>query len=157
VATLTELIIARIVAMTTVQALVGKNPTFDAEADQYAVRDGILHTDDPYPGVVVDLQTQTHEKDLSDRGGLIHATVAIRAISFSKPEAWALRTALAFDGSGPNDDARTSGLDAWRDISAGLWGMGLDTETIEHLDPADGEDRDVWIVESLYLVDYREQ
>lgn len=155
--TLTEIIIARIVAMDTVRDLVGRNPNLEGD-DALAIRDGILHADDPYPGIVIDLQSQEHERDLDDRGGLIHAVVAVRTISFSKPQAWALRTAVAYDGGGPNDPTRESGLDGFRDIMGqDIWGIGLATETLEHLDPQDGEDRDIWIVESTYNVDYREQ
>ena len=155
--TLIEIIIARIVAMESVRALVGRNPHLDGDA-ALAIRDGMLHADDPYPGIVVDLASQEHERDLQDRGGLIHAVVEVRTISFSKPEAWALRTAIAYDGGEPNDPTRSTGLDGFKDISNdAVWGCGLVSETTQHLEPSDGEDRDIWIVESVYNVDYQEQ
>ena len=58
--TLIEIIIARIVAMESVQALVGRNPNLTGD-DALAIRDGMLHADDPYPGIVVDLASQEHE------------------------------------------------------------------------------------------------
>jgi hypothetical protein len=155
--TLIEIIIARILAMESVRAIVGRNPNLTGD-DQLAIRDGMLHADDPYPGIVVDMPSQEHERDLKDRGGLIHAVIEVRALSFSKPVAWALRTAVAFDGGQPNDPDRTTGLDGFKDIAEhGIWGMGLVSETTAHLDPSDGEDRDIWIVQSTYHVDYQEQ
>ena len=155
--TLIEILIARIVAMDTVQALVGQNPNLTGE-DAMAIRDGMLHADDPYPGIVVDLASQEHERDLQDRGGLIHAVIEVRTISCSKPQAWALRTAIAYDGGEPNDPARSTGLDGFNDISGNaIWGCGLVSETTQHLAANDGEDRDIWIVESIYQVDYQEQ
>lgn len=155
--TLIEHIIDLVVAMQSVQDLVGRNETFSDLADQLVIRDGILHADDPYPGIVVDLPTQEHEKDLQERGGLIHASLEVRCISFSKPQAWNLRSAVAFDGGDPNDPDRLTGLDGFRDVqNRFIWGIGLRTETTEHIPPSDGEDRDVWIVESVYNVDYRE-
>lgn len=154
--TLIEHIIELIVAMDTVREIVGRNPSLNGN-DALAIRDGMLYADDPYPGVVVDLEQQEHEKDLAERGGLIHATINVRTISFSKPDAWALRTAVAFDGGEPNDLARETGLDGFKAASErGIFGVGLRTETVQHLDPGDGEDRDIWIVESTYAVDYRE-
>lgn len=155
--TLIEHVISLIVAMPTVKAMVGRNPNLNDDG-ALAIRDGILHADDPYPSIVVDLQSQEHERDLSDRGGLIHATIAVRTVSFSKPQAWALRTAVAYDGGSPNDPARTSGLDGFKDIAGrAIWGIGLVSETTNHIDPTDGEDRAIWIVESIYQCDYQEQ
>ena len=155
--TLIEIIIARIVAMDSVREIVGRNPNLEGDA-ALTIRDGMLHADDPYPGIVVDLASQEHERDLQDRGGLIHAVVEVRTISFSKPEAWALRTAIAYDGGLPNHPDRTTGLDGFRDIlNHAVWGCGLVTETTQHLESEDGEDRDIWIVESVYNVDYQEQ
>ena len=155
--TLIEHVISLIAAMETVQELVGRNPHLN-DPDSLAIRDGILHADDPYPGIVVDLPSQEHEKDLTDRGGLIHAVLEIRCISFSKPEAWALRTAVAYDGGLPNDTGRVTGLDGYKNIAEqGIWGIGLVSETTIHIGPDDGEDRDIWIVESTYHCDYQEQ
>ncbi len=123
--TLIEIIIQRIVGMNTVRSLVGRNPSLSGD-DQLAIRDGMLHADDPYPGIVVDLASQEHERDLQDRGGLIHAVIEVRTISFSKPGAWALRTAIAYDGGEPNDPGRTSGLDGFKNIAEhAVWGCGL--------------------------------
>lgn len=153
--TLIEHIIARLMEDPVVTVLCGRNPHLDG-TDAIVIRDGMLHADDPYSGLVVDLTQQQHEKDLLQRGGLIHATVQVRAISFSKPQSWALRTAVAFSDQAPNSDSRTKGLDGWRDATKGIWGVGLQAEECERLDPADGEDRDIWLVESTYAVDYFE-
>lgn len=154
--TLIEHIIELLLANTAVRGLVGQNPHLSGDA-ALAIRDGMLHADDPYPGIVIDLSSQEHEKDLLERGGLIHANLEIRCISFSKPQAWALRTAVAFGGEAPNDPARTAGLDGFRDVLLRqIWGIGLRTETTEPIDSSEGEDRELWIVESTYSVDYLE-
>lgn len=156
--TLIEHIVDLLTGMQTVTNLVGRNAEFAEESDQYAIRDGVLYADDPHPGIVVDLVSQEHEKDLQERGGLIHAQLEVRAISFSKPEAWSLRTAAAFDGGDPNDPNRQTGLDGFRDVqNRFIFGIGLRTEITRSVVPQDGEDRVIWIVESRYNVDYREQ
>ena len=155
--TLTEHLIQIILAMDLPKTLVGQNPTLSG-TDALAIRDGMLHADDPYPGIVIDLASQEHEKDLLERGGLVHASVNIRCISFSKTEAWALRSAVAFDGQTPHDAGRTKGLDGYANVSGRLIaGIGLRTENVSSVDSVDGEDRDIWIVESTYNVDYWEQ
>jgi hypothetical protein len=154
--TLIEILIARILAMDTVRELVGQNPNLQGD-DALAIRDGMLLADDPYPGIVVDMPSQEFARDLNDRGGLITATIEVRTISFSKPQAWALRTAIAYDGGTPNDPNRTTGLDGFRDmLGYAIGGCSLMSETTQHIDPSDGEDRDIWIVESVYQVDYSE-
>lgn len=151
-------IIARILGIQPVLDLIGKNEQFASLADQYAIRSGGLLTGDPYPGIVVNIRNIQHQKDLAEFGNLQTAQLEVSCISFAKPEAWALRNAVAYAGEDPDDPTRSVGLDTFKDHSKQIFGCGLCSDELDELAIAtDGTDRTLWFVESTYSIEFRER
>lgn len=151
-----EKLVSVIAGFAEVQNLVGKNESYSDAADQLAIRPGQLDEDDPFPGIVISVPIQQHDKDLDDQGSLIDATVEVTCVSESLSQAWALRSAVAFNGGQPNDSARSTGLDGYTSTPDKLWGAGLVTDEEESYNKIDGGDRLLWAVTSTYQVSYQE-
>lgn len=143
-----------IVGFTVPRTLVGRNPSYDSEDDQLAIRSGRLDEKDPWPGLVVAVPSITFDGDLSGRAAWGNATVEVRALALSLLEAWRLALAVAFDGGTPNDPARTSGLDGFKDSSKGIRSCRLTGSTEAEIPGDRADDRPLYVVELTFAVEF---
>lgn len=151
-----DLIRAALLTFGGVTSLVGKNTTFPALADQYAIRPGRLRENDPHPGLVMSLPTINLDGPLSGGGGFAQATLEIAAITQDLDDAWDLIKAVCWNGGDPDDSTRVlSGLDGYRNISGnGLQAIKLITLEEDAFETNDKSDRLLWIVQANFTVDF---
>lgn len=139
----------------TVAALVGRNRKYNEALDQLVIRPGTLDADDPYPGLVVLVPAVEVDWDLSFRAGFATATVEVRALSFGLANAVAITKAVAWNGEDPADVTRTqSGLDGYRSSANGVQSSKLVSIDESVIEPDDKSDRQLWLLESVYLVEF---
>jgi hypothetical protein len=125
-----------------VTALVGTRIRFDQLTDK-----------DPLPALVVDVQSEESESDLSGAGGLITAIVEFRAVAATKAAAADILEAIRTNGTDPGTGlAGYTGVAVDADIRA-AWFEGREFEAV---DSGDGKDSALHVGKATYLIQYVE-
>lgn len=122
--------------------LVGTRIRFDQLSDK-----------DILPAIVIDVQGEENETDLSGAGGLITATVEIRAIATTKKQAADIAEAIRTNGTDPG-----TGLQGYTGpaVDADIRAAWLDNRDYEFVDAGDGKDFGYQICASVYRIQFVE-
>lgn len=149
-----SLVTAKLIASAAVTGLVSSNAGYESDpADAYAIRPGRLNADDVYPGIVLALPTTAYQSDLGDVERLAVVQLQVRALSEVLSECWQLRDAVLYGAGNPQ---ASQGLHGWSDSAAGLLSCQHESDSEEEQEFDDGSDRVVWIVESVFRVEFLE-
>ena len=146
-----------------VTSRVKTHPTITTSPEKYAIRPGALdqneRLDDNEVGIVIAIPDQDHENQLDENGPLLtNATAEIRAISRDLSAAWAMRHAIAFNGTDPRN--ATDGLVTEKNWNTDgknyIQSIALERDEELRLELKEGSDDAIWIVESQFRIWYRQ-
>lgn len=126
---------ARLLTQTAVTAAVGQR-----------IRPGVLDEGDALPAVVITVDAEEQQNDLTGNGGQVRATVFVHAIASSHRQARILSKLIAFNGSDPGSGLAGFTSDVIQECSLQEEGY---TPVPEH-DDADGWRHAITSVYELY-------
>lgn len=125
-----------------VTALVGTRLRFDQLSEK-----------DILPALVIDVQSEENESDLSGAGGLITAVVELRAIAATKKTAADIAEAIRTNGTDPG-----TGLQGYTGpaVDADIRAAWLDGRDFEFVESGDGKDSGYHVCKSTYRIQFVE-
>lgn len=127
---------------TAVTALVGTRIRFDQLSEK-----------DTLPSLVIDVQSEENETDLSGAGGLITAIVEFRGVASTKAAAADIIEAIRTNGTDPGTGLQGyTGAAVDADIRA-AWFEGREFETV---DSGDGKDSALHVCKGTYRIQFVE-